>query len=171
MYIFLSLPKFKQSYESKISFNLDFQIYKFYTFDRPRSELTRLFNEEEITTWDCDCLKSPDSNGIDIGFIKDFCGDTKFDIMMFILEFQFLFFLYRNILEFHRNNKLAKGMNMNYTYISYNFESWEPSGLSYFSTHFSYRVHVSSAKLTPMKIESETFRRSILSDPKSILLD
>jgi len=53
--------------------------------------------------WNCDTLKAY-SNGINIGFIKLFWEEIKFDIMRFILEFD-------------RNGKLVKGLNL-YVYSS-----------------------------------------------------
>jgi hypothetical protein len=48
--------------------------------------------------WDCDNYKSPGPDGIMFGFIKDFWDILMVDMMRFLVEF-------------HRNGKLAKGIN------------------------------------------------------------
>jgi len=48
--------------------------------------------------WDCDSNKSPDPDGINFGFIKEFWPDMKDEVMRFVSEF-------------HRNEKLSKGIN------------------------------------------------------------
>ena len=48
--------------------------------------------------WDCDNFKSPGPDGISFGFLKDFWDMLKNDVM-------------RLLVEFHRNGKLAKGIN------------------------------------------------------------
>jgi hypothetical protein len=62
--------------------------------------LTKPFSIEEVkaAVWDCDSFKSPGPDGINFGFIKDFWGDLKEDVMRFVREF-------------HRNGKLTKGIN------------------------------------------------------------
>lgn len=63
-------------------------------------DLTRPFTVEEVKNaiWDCDNYKSPGPDGVNFGFIKQFWLDLKDDFMRFITEF-------------HRNGKLAKGIN------------------------------------------------------------
>jgi len=58
------------------------------------------FNETEVkaAVWDCDGYKSPDPDGIPMGFIKDFWPELKGDIMWCVLEF-------------HRKGRLSKGIN------------------------------------------------------------
>ncbi|CAJ2672096.1 unnamed protein product [Trifolium pratense] len=62
--------------------------------------LIKPFTEVEVKSavWDCDSFKSPGPDGINFGFIKDFWAELRGDIMRFISEF-------------HRNGKLAKGIN------------------------------------------------------------
>jgi len=62
--------------------------------------LIKPFSVEEVkmAVWDCDSYKSPGTDGINFGFIKDFWIELKDDIMRFISEF-------------HRNGKLTKGIN------------------------------------------------------------
>lgn len=48
--------------------------------------------------WDCESFKSPGPDGISFGFLKDFWDLLKGDVMRFLVEF-------------HRNGKLAKGIN------------------------------------------------------------
>jgi len=48
--------------------------------------------------WDCDSFKSLIPDGVNFGFIKEFWLNLKDDIMRFVNEF-------------HRNGKLAKGIN------------------------------------------------------------
>jgi len=54
--------------------------------------------EVKVAIWDCDSFKSPDPDGINFDFIKDFWLDLKEDIMRFVTEF-------------HRNGKLTKAIN------------------------------------------------------------
>ena len=58
------------------------------------------FTLEEVkaAVWDCDNFKSPGPDGISFGFLKDFWDMLKNDVM-------------RLLVEFHRNGKLAKGIN------------------------------------------------------------
>ncbi|MCI24469.1 cysteine-rich receptor-like protein kinase, partial [Trifolium medium] len=64
------------------------------------SSLTKPFTEAEVKSavWDCDSYKSPCPDGINFGFIKDFWAELRDDVMRFISDF-------------HRNNKLTKGIN------------------------------------------------------------
>ncbi|GAU49945.1 hypothetical protein TSUD_408400 [Trifolium subterraneum] len=64
------------------------------------TSLTKPFSEEEVkaAVWDCDSYKSPDPDGVNFGFIKDFWAELRGDVMRFIFEF-------------HRNGKLTKGIN------------------------------------------------------------
>jgi hypothetical protein len=57
-----------------------------------------LVDEVKDVVWDCDSFKSPGPDGVNFGFIKEFRGELKNDIMRFVTEF-------------HRNWKLAKGIN------------------------------------------------------------
>jgi hypothetical protein len=63
-------------------------------------DLIKPFTEEEVknAVWDCDSYKSPGPDGITFGFLKDFWDMLKSDVMRFLVEF-------------HRNGKLAKGIN------------------------------------------------------------
>ncbi|PNX63424.1 cysteine-rich receptor-like protein kinase, partial [Trifolium pratense] len=54
--------------------------------------------EVKSAVWDCDSFKSPGPDGINFGFIKDFWAELRGDIMRFLSEF-------------HRNGKIAKGIN------------------------------------------------------------
>jgi len=58
------------------------------------------FSLEEVkqAIWDCDSFKSPEPDGINFGFIKQFWPELKDDFMRFVVEF-------------HRNGKLTKGVN------------------------------------------------------------
>jgi hypothetical protein len=62
--------------------------------------LIRPFSEGEVkeAIWDCDSFKSPGPDGVNFGFIKEFWTELKDDVMRFVSEF-------------HRNGKLAKGIN------------------------------------------------------------
>ncbi|KAK2449150.1 hypothetical protein QL285_008374 [Trifolium repens] len=62
--------------------------------------LTKPFTEAEVkaAVWDCDSFKSPGPDVINFGFYKDFWLDLRGDVMRFISEF-------------HRNGRLAKGLN------------------------------------------------------------
>ncbi|XP_024634465.1 uncharacterized protein [Medicago truncatula] len=55
---------------------------------------------EEIKAgiWDCDSFKCPGSDGVNLGFFKDFSDVLKIDLLNFFAEF-------------HRNGKLTKGLN------------------------------------------------------------
>ena len=50
---------------------------------------------------DCDSHKSPGSDGVNFGFIKEFWEDIKGDVIRFISDF-------------HRNSKLTRGINTNF---------------------------------------------------------
>jgi hypothetical protein len=67
---------------------------------RQGASLIKPFSAEEVkeAVWDCDNYKSPGPDGISFGFIKDFWEILKEDVMRFLVEF-------------HRNGKLAKGIN------------------------------------------------------------
>jgi len=62
--------------------------------------LTRPFSVDEVrrAVWDCENYKSPDPDGINFGFIKEFWDTLKEDVMRFLGEF-------------HRNGKLVRGIN------------------------------------------------------------
>ncbi|PNX98928.1 cysteine-rich receptor-like protein kinase, partial [Trifolium pratense] len=62
--------------------------------------LTKPFSEAEVKSvvWDCDSYKSPGLYGINFGFIKDLWVELRGDIMHFLSDF-------------HRNDKLTKGIN------------------------------------------------------------
>ncbi|MCH83612.1 cysteine-rich receptor-like protein kinase, partial [Trifolium medium] len=64
------------------------------------NSLPKPFSEAEVkeVVWDCDSYKSPCLDGINFGFIKDFWAEFRGDLMRFISEF-------------HRNDKLTKGIN------------------------------------------------------------
>jgi len=55
-------------------------------------------DEVKAAVWDCDSFKSPGPDRINFGFIKDFWHEMKDKIMRFVSEF-------------HRNDKLSKGIN------------------------------------------------------------
>jgi len=54
--------------------------------------------EVKSAVWDYDGFKCPGSDGVNLGFIKDFWADLKEDLMHFLSDF-------------HRNGKLLKGIN------------------------------------------------------------
>ncbi|XP_024632905.1 uncharacterized protein [Medicago truncatula] len=62
--------------------------------------LIKPFSMDEVkeAIWDCDSFKSPGPDEVNFGFIKDFWLELKDDVMRFVSEF-------------HRNGKLAKGIN------------------------------------------------------------
>jgi len=62
--------------------------------------LIKPFSEAEVkeAIWDCDSFKSPGPDGVNFGFLKEFWTEVKVDVMRFVSEF-------------HRNGKLAKGIN------------------------------------------------------------
>jgi hypothetical protein len=62
--------------------------------------LIKPFSVDEVkdAVWDCDSLKSSGPDGVNFGFIKEFWIDMKDDILRFVSEF-------------HRNGRLAKGIN------------------------------------------------------------
>jgi len=57
-----------------------------------------LVAEVKEAIWECDSFKSPGPDDVNFGFIKDFWPELKDDVMRFVSEF-------------HRNGKLAKGIN------------------------------------------------------------
>jgi hypothetical protein len=63
-------------------------------------DLTKPFTVEEVkqAVWDCDSFKSPEPDGVNLGFIKDFWPELQDDFMRFISDF-------------HRNGKLSRGIN------------------------------------------------------------
>ena len=73
-------------------------LFKQLTYAEGRS-LILPFTETEVknAVWDSDSFKSPCSDGVNLGFIKDFWEDIKGDVMRFISEF-------------HRNGKLSRGI-------------------------------------------------------------
>jgi len=62
--------------------------------------LIKPFSLDEVmaAVWDCDSFKCLGPDGIIFGFIKDFWGMLKDDVMRFLVEF-------------YRNGKLTKGIN------------------------------------------------------------
>jgi len=62
--------------------------------------LIKPFSMDEFkeAMWGCDSFKIPGPDGVNFGFIKEFWIELKDDIMRFVAEF-------------HRNGKLAKGIN------------------------------------------------------------
>jgi len=62
--------------------------------------LIKPFSVAEVkeAIWDCDSFKSPGPDGVNFGFIKDFWPELKEDVTRFVSEF-------------HRNGKMAKGIN------------------------------------------------------------
>ena len=62
--------------------------------------LTRPFSVDEVrrAVWDCKNYKSPGPDVINFGFIKEFWDTLQDDVMRFLREF-------------HRNGKLARGIN------------------------------------------------------------
>jgi len=65
--------------------------------------LTRPFSVEEVkaAVWDCDNFKCPGPDGVNFGFIKNFWDILKDDVMRFLVEF-------------HKNGRLAKGINITF---------------------------------------------------------
>lgn len=61
------------------------------------------FKEIEATVWDCDNFKCPGLDGVNFVIIKEFFIDMKDDILRFGLDY-------------HRNDKILKGINS--TFIS-----------------------------------------------------
>lgn len=63
-------------------------------------DLIKPFSMEEVKSavWDCDSYKSPGPDGISFGFLKQFWDLVQNDVMRFLVEF-------------HRNGKLANGIN------------------------------------------------------------
>ena len=57
--------------------------------------------EVKAAAWDCDSYKCTGPDGITFGFIKDFWGMLKDDVMRFFMEF-------------HRNGRLTKGINITF---------------------------------------------------------
>lgn len=51
--------------------------------------------------WDCDSYKSPDPDGINFGFLKDFWSDIKKDVLRFVHKF-------------HHDGRLSKGINCSF---------------------------------------------------------
>ena len=56
---------------------------------RQASNLVRPFSLEEVkkALWECESFKSPVSDSINFGFIKDFWHELKDDFMRFLVEF------------------------------------------------------------------------------------
>jgi len=67
---------------------------------RQGASLVKPFSMDEVkaAVWDCDNFKCPGPDGITFGFIKDFWDILREDVMRFLVEF-------------HRNGRLAKGIN------------------------------------------------------------
>ncbi|XP_024626759.1 uncharacterized protein [Medicago truncatula] len=87
--------------------------------NRPRVDLIKPFSLEEVkkAVWDCDSFKSPGPDGISFGFVKEFLDVLKCDVMRFLVEF-------------HRNSKLAKGINSTFIALIPKVDS--PQGLNDF---------------------------------------
>jgi len=81
--------------------------------------LTGLFSEDEIkqAVWNCDSFKRPSPDGINLGFIKDFWGLLKDDLLRFFNDF-------------HKHGLLTKGINS--TFIALNLKVESPQCLSDF---------------------------------------
>ena len=64
------------------------------------SSLVKPFTLEKVraAVWDCDSFKCPGPDGITLGFVKEFWDIMQVDVMRFLMEF-------------HRNGRLAKGIN------------------------------------------------------------
>lgn len=62
------------------------------------SGLIKQFSVVEVKAADWDSFKSLGPDGVNFGFIKEFCEYLTVDVMMFITEF-------------HRNGKLSRGIN------------------------------------------------------------
>ena len=79
--------------------------------------LVKPFSLEEVkvAVWDCENFKCPGPDGINFGFIKDFWDMLKDDVMRFLVEF-------------HRNGRLAKGINS--TFIALNPKVDSPQRLN-----------------------------------------
>ena len=62
--------------------------------------LVKPFSLDKVkaAVWDCESFKCPGPDGINFGFIKDFWDIMRDDVMRFLVEF-------------HRNGRLAKGIN------------------------------------------------------------
>jgi hypothetical protein len=43
--------------------------------------------EVKAAVWDCDSYKCPGPYGVNFGFIRDFWGDMKEDLMRFVSDF------------------------------------------------------------------------------------
>jgi len=67
---------------------------------RDRAVLIKPFSLDEVkaAVWDCDNFKCPGLDGVNLGFIKSFWDIVKLDVLRFLSEF-------------HRNGRLAKGIN------------------------------------------------------------
>jgi len=68
--------------------------------------LIKPFSVDEVkeAIWDCDNFKSLGLDGVNFGFIKEFGLELKDDVMRFVSEF-------------HRNGKLAKGINSTFIFL------------------------------------------------------
>jgi len=67
---------------------------------RDRAVLIKPFSLDEVkaAVWDCDNFKCLGPDGVNLGFIKNFWDILKLDVLCFLSEF-------------HRNGRLAKGIN------------------------------------------------------------
>jgi len=67
---------------------------------RDKAVLIKSFSLDEVkaAVWDWDNFKCPGPDGVNLGFIKDFWDILKIDVIRFLTEF-------------HRNGRLAKGIN------------------------------------------------------------
>ncbi|KEH34073.1 hypothetical protein MTR_3g058910 [Medicago truncatula] len=92
---------FKAHYEVTVVERPSVENLCFRTFSyNDGATLLKPFSMEEVkaTVWDCDSNKAPESDEVTFGFITEFWVKLKDDIMYFVTEF-------------HRNEKLTKGIN------------------------------------------------------------
>jgi len=77
-------------------------LFKHLSYEDGRGLIKPFFEAEvKAAVWDCDSFKSPGSDRVNFGFIKDFWEDIKGDVMCFISDF-------------HLNGKLTRGINFTF---------------------------------------------------------
>lgn len=104
---------FKNHFKIAVTFRLRMGNLSFKSISEVEEglDLIKPFSSEEIkeTMWDYDNFKNPESDGINLGFIKNFWDILKVELLIFSF--------------FHRNGKLTKDINSTFITLIPKFES------------------------------------------------